>query len=65
MSIKKAKEQQYELWNEIFKMKKRASKKKKGRKFSAKNKKIILNLIKVCNDLHDIRDKIINVFEKK
>ena len=44
--------------------KKRASKKKKGRKFSTKNKRIILNLIKVGNDLHNIRDKIINVFEK-
>ena len=65
MSIKKAKEQQDELWNEIFKMKKGASEKKKGRKFSTKNKKIILNLIKAGNDLHYIRDKIINVFEKK
>ena len=36
MSIKKAKEHQDELWNEIFKMKKRTSEKKKGRKFSTK-----------------------------
>ena len=65
MSIKKGKEQQDELWNEIFKMKNGASKKKKGRKFSVKNKKIILNLIKVGNDLYNIRDKIIDLFEKK
>ena len=32
MSIKKAKEQQDELWNEIFKMKKGTSKKKEGQK---------------------------------
>ena len=30
MSIKKAKEQQDELWNEIFKMKKGTSNKKEG-----------------------------------
>ena len=65
MSVKKAKEQPDELWNEIFKMKEGASKKKKGRKFSTKNKRIILNLIKGGNDLHNIRDKIINVFEEK
>ena len=65
MSIKKAKEQQDELWNEIFKMSIGASKKRKGRKFSTKNKRIILNLIEVGNDLQNIRDKTINVFEKK
>ena len=65
ISIKKAKEQQDELWNEIFQMKKGASKKKKGRKFSVKNKKIILNLIKVGNGLYDIRDKIIDICENK
>ena len=39
--------------------------KKKGRKCSTKNKKIILNLIKVGNELYNIRDKTIDVFEKK
>ena len=38
-------------------MKKRASEKKIGRKFSIKNKKIILNLIKIGNELYNIRDK--------
>ena len=64
-SIKEAEEQQDELWNEIYRMKKRTSKKKKGRKFSTKNNEIILNLIKVGNELYNIRDKIINAFEKK
>ena len=49
MSIKKVKEQQGELWNEIYKMKKRTSEKRRGKKFSTKNKKIFLNLIKVGN----------------
>ena len=62
MSIKKAKEQQDELWNEIFKMKQRTSKKKIGKKFSIKNKKTIFNLIKVGNELYNIRDKIIDAF---
>ena len=61
---KKAKEQD-ELWNEIFKMKKRTSKKKIGKKFSIKNKKIIFNLIKVGNELYNIRNKIIDAFEKR
>ena len=65
MSIKKAKEQQDELWNEIYKMKKRTSEKKRGKKFSTKNMKIVLNLIKVANELYNIRDKIIDAFEKK
>ena len=65
LSIKEAKEQQDKLWNEIYKMKKRTSEKKKGRKFSIENKKIILNLIKVGNELYNIRDKIIDLFEKK
>ena len=65
MSIKKAKEQQDELWNEIYKMKKRTCEKKRGKKFSTKNKKIVLNLIKVGNELYNIRDKIIDAFEKK
>ena len=65
MSIKKAKELQDELRNEIYEMKKGDSKKMKGRKFSTKNKRIILNLIKVGNDLHNIRDKIINYLKKK
>ena len=46
-------------------MKKRTSEKKKGKKFSTKNKKIILNLIKVGNELYNIRDKIIDASEKK
>ena len=61
---KKAKEQD-ELWNEIFKMKKRTSKKKIGKKFSIKNKKIIFNLITVGNELYNIRNKIIDAFEKR
>ena len=65
MSIKKAKEQQDELWNEIYKMKKRTSEKKRGKKFSIKNKKIVLNLIKVGNERYNIRDKFIDAFEKK
>ena len=65
MSIKKAKEQQDELWNEIYKMKKRTSEKKISKKFSTKNKKIIFNLIKVGNELYNIKDKIIDAFEKK
>ena len=65
LSIKEVKEQQDKLWNEIYKMKKGTSEKKKGRKFSTKNKKIILNLIKVGNELYNIRDKIIDVFETK
>ena len=63
MSIKKAKEQQDELWNEIYKMKKRTSEKKKGKRFSTKNKKIIFNLIKVGKELYSIRDKTIDAFE--
>ena len=46
-------------------MKKEASKKKKGRKISNKNNKSILTLIKVGNDLYNIRNKIIDPFEKK
>ena len=65
LSIKEVKEQQDKLWNEIYKMKKGTSEKKKGRMFSTKNKKIILNLIKVGNELYNIRDKIIDVFETK
>ena len=65
MSVKKAKEQQDELWNEIFKMKQRTSKKKIGKTFCIKNKKIIFNLIKVGNELYNIRDKIIDAFKKK
>ena len=65
MSIKKAKEQQDKLWNEICKMKKRTSEKKRGKKFSTKTKKIVLNLIEVGNELYNIRDKIIDAFEKK
>ena len=40
LSIKKAKEQQDELWNLIYKMKKRTSEKKRGKNFSTKDKKI-------------------------
>ena len=61
MSIKRAKEQQDELWNEIYKMKKSTS----GKRFSTKNKKIILDLIKVGNELYNIGDKIIDTFERK
>ena len=46
-------------------MKKRTSGKKIGKKFSIKNKKIIFNLIKVGNELYNIRDKIIDALEKK
>ena len=48
-----------------IKRKKRSSEKKKGRKFSTKNNKIVLNLIKVGNELYNIRGKIIDTFEKK
>ena len=65
MSIKKVKEQQDEMWSEIFKMKARTNTKKIGKKFNTKNKNIILNLIKVGNELYNIRNKIIDVFEKK
>ena len=64
ISIKKGKEQQDELWNEIYKMKERTSGIKIGKKFSTKNK-IIFNLIKVGSELCNIRDKIIDVFGKK
>ena len=46
-------------------MKKRASEKKRGKKFNIKNQKIVLNLIKVGNELYNIKDKIIDAFEKK
>ena len=46
-------------------MKKRTSEKKRGKKFSIKNKKIVLNLIKVGNERYNIRDKFIDAFEKK
>ena len=46
-------------------MKKRTSGKKIDKKFSIKNKKIILNLIKVGDELYNIRDKIIDAFEEK
>ena len=39
--------------------------KKRGKTFSTKNKKIVLNLIKAGNDLYNIRDKLIDAFEKK
>ena len=65
LPIKKAKEQKDELWNLIYKMKKRTSEKKRGKKFGSKNKKIVLNLIKVGNELYSTRDKIIDTFEKK
>ena len=65
LSIKNSKEQQDELWNLIYKMKKRTSEKKRGKKFGTKNKEIVLNLIKVGNELYNIRDKIIDAFEKK
>ena len=65
MSVKKAKEEQDELWNEIYKMEKITSEKKIAKKFSFKNKKITLNLIIVGNELYNIRDKIIDAFVKK
>ena len=65
LSIKKAKEQQGKLWDLIYKMKKRTSKKKRGKKFSDKNKETVLCLIEAANDLYKIRDKVIAVFEKK
>ena len=65
MSIKKAKEQQDEMCNLVYKMKKRTSEKKRDKKFNTENEKIFLNLIKVGNELYDIRDKIIDAFEKK
>ena len=65
LSIKKAKEQQDELWNLIFHMKKRTSEKKRGKKFSTKNKKIVVYLIKVADELYKTREKVIAAFEKK
>ena len=54
-----------ENWDLIYKMKKRTSKKKRGKKFSDKNKETVLYLIEAANDLYKIRDKVIAVFEKK
>ena len=65
ISIKEAKEQRDKLWNLINQIKKRTGKKKTGKKFSIKNKKIFLNLINVGNELYKIRDKIIAALEKK
>ena len=65
LSIKKAKEQQGKLWDLIYNMKKRTSEKKRGKKFSAENKKTVLYLIKAANDLYIIRDKVIVAFGKK
>ena len=65
LPIKKAKEQQDELWNLIFQMKKRTSEKKRGKKFSTKNKKIVVYLIKVADELYKTREKVIAAFEKK
>ena len=55
LSTKKAKEQQDKLWELIYKMKKRTSKKKKGKKFSTKNKKIVVYLIEVAIELYNIK----------
>ena len=65
LSIKKAKEQQNELWNLIYKMKKRASEKKRDKKFSTKNKKIVVCLTKVADELYKTREKVIAAFDKK
>ena len=65
LSPKKEKEQQDSLWNLIYKMKERTSGKKKSKKFKTKNKKFVFRLIKVADDLHKIRDKVIDAFEKK
>ena len=61
----KAKEQQDKLWGLIYKMKKRTSKKKRGKKFSTKNKETVVYLIKAADELYKIRDKVIVAFEKK
>ena len=65
LSIEKAKEQQDKLWELIYKMKKRTSEKKRGKKFSTKNKKIVVYLTKAADELYKIRDKVIAAFEKK
>ena len=46
-------------------MKERTSGKKRGKKFDTKNKRLVLRLIKVGNELYKIRDKVIDAFEKK
>ena len=65
MSPKNAKEEQNNLWNLIYKMKKRTSENKKYKKFSTKNKKFIIYLTKVADESYKIRDKVIDAFEKK
>ena len=46
-------------------MKRRTSKKKRGKKFSTKNKETVVYLIKAADELDKIRDKVIAAFEKK
>ena len=65
MSPKNAKEEQNNLWNLIYKMKKRTSENKKYKKFSTKTKKFIIYLTKVADEFYKIRDKVIDAFEKK
>ena len=65
LPIKKSKEQQDELWNLIYKMKKRTSEKKRGKKFSIKNKKIVVYPPKDADDLYKTRKKVIAAFDKK
>ena len=65
LPIKKAKEQQDELRNLIYKMKKRTTEKKRDKKFSTKNMKIVVYLTKVADEFHKTREKVIAAFEKK
>ena len=65
LSIKKAKEQQDKLRNLIYKMKKRTTEKKRDKKFSTKNMKIVVYLTKVADEFHQTREKVIAAFEKK
>ena len=65
MSLKKARGRQLDLWELIYKMKKRTSKKKKGKKFGPEGEKQVKGLINVGNELYKIRDKIIAAFKKK
>ena len=58
LSIKKPKEKQDELWNLIYKMKKRTSEKREA-------KNLVSKIRKVGNELYNIRDKIIDALEKK
>ena len=62
---KKQKNNKMNYGMKSLKRKKGLVKKRKGRKFNTKNKKIILKLIKFGNELYNIRDKMIDVLGKK